>query len=304
MLPAEGVLRAAQRWLNLLQRSTVQQASALIKADSAYTDLTTTQYATALDWLAAVGLVDETPNGWLLGTALQGLDEQRLGVVLFERSLAALAPPWLPDADVLLRGPDDLPADALTLADLFGVEDSVALLVVRQVHGRVDQAMRAEVGLAGELALVKLLEGRWPGSVRHVALTDDGFGYDIEFRPDQTYHLEVKSTNRRGRLTVFLSRHEHEVALVDPAWRLVVVGLDTGGRASTIATVRHVSLAERAPRDHDPSARWESVRHQLGPGDLLPGLAFLDRGELADDGLLGRGCLEPGNGTSFAWMPG
>jgi len=304
MLPAEGVLRAGQRWLNLLRRSTVLQASALIKADGRYTDLTTTQYATALDWLVETGLVTQASTGLRLASALQGLDEQGIGAMLFERSLAELDPAWLPDADVLLRGPDDLPADAMALTELFGVEDSAALLIVRQLHGKVDQAARTEVGLAGELALVELLESRWPGSVRHVALTDDGFGYDIDFRPALTYHLEVKTTNRRGRLTVYLSRHEHEVALLDPAWRLVVVGLAADGQLSALATVRHELLAARSPYDQDTFARWESVRHQLRPDDLRLGLAFLDKAELADDDLLANGRATTGSDGVFAWMPG
>lgn len=64
------------------------------------------------------------------------------------------------------------------------------------------------------------LERRWPGSTRHVALTDDGLGYDLAFScRGRTLHLEVKTTGRRGRLVLYLSRHEHEVALLDPDWR-------------------------------------------------------------------------------------
>ena len=303
MLPGDGVLRAAYRWLRLLERSTLPQASALIRADAAYTDLSPTQYATALDWLRTVRLLQSSEAGARLAPAALGLTDTGARQLLFGRSLEAAAPAWLPDADALVRDPSELPQDAAELAAVLGLDDSAALLAVRQVHGRIDLAERARIGAEGEKGLAALLERRWPGSTRHVALTDDGLGYDLTFTADErTWHLEVKTTSRRGRLVLYLSRHEHEVALIDPDWRLVVVGLGGSGALGALATARHQALQGRAPQDRDPVARWESARHQLLPADLQPGLAFLGPLELRDAGsLLCSGHL--GLADSFMWMP-
>ncbi len=303
MLPGDGVLRAAYRWLRLLERSTLPQAYALIRADAAYTDLSPTQYAAALDWLRTVRLLQSSEAGARLVPAALGLTDSAARQLLFGRSLEAAAPAWLPDADVLVRDSSELPQDVADLAAVLGLDEPAALLAVRQVHGRIDLALRARIGAEGEKALVALLENRWPGSTKHVALTDDGLGYDLAFTLGlQTWHVEVKTTSRRGRLVLYLSRHEYEVALLDPDWRLVVVGLDADGALAALATVRHQVLQERAPHDRDPAAHWESAQHQLRPPDLQPGLAFLSLPEQRELGsLLYRGST--GTGGSYAWMP-
>lgn len=303
MLPGDGVLRAAYRWLRLLERSTLPQASALIRANAAYTDLSTTQYAAALDWLRTVRLLQSSDAGARLAPSAVGLTDSGARQLLFRRSLEAAAPAWLPDANDLVRDASELPQDATDLAAVLGLDDPAALLAIRQVHGRIDLAERARIGAQGENGLVELLERRWPGSTQHVALTDDGFGYDVAFTPDsRTWHLEVKTTSRRGRLVLYLSRHEHEVALLDPDWRLVVVGLDGDGAPAALATARHQMIHERAPHDHDPAARWESARHHLHPPDLEPGLAFLGQPEPHDLGsLFHRGYLEVV--APYMWMP-
>jgi len=304
VLPADGVLRAAQRWLRLLERSTLQQASALIRADAAYTDLSPTQYATALEWLRDVNLIEVSGAGLKLAPQARGLTDAGACQLLFARSLEALAPPWLPDADSLVPDSSELPQDAADLAVLFGLGDAAALLAVRQVHGRIDLAERARIGAAGEQGLVALLEQRWPGSTAHVALNDDGLGYDIALKLSLgTWHLEVKTTSRRGRLVLYLSRHEHEVALLDPDWRLVVVGLSDDGRPAALATARHEGLQQRAPHDHDPAARWESARHQLSPADLYPGLSFLGSPPTPSDSRSLLYCGSVGTSSPYAWMP-
>lgn len=295
MLPADGVLRAAQRWLRLFERSTFEQAVALVRSDPAYTDLSQTQYASALEWLRVVDLIVEAEHGPVLADVAQRLGIAGVNRLLFARALEHAGPPWLPDADMLVPDADELPADATDLAELLQLTPNEALLTVRQVHGHIDLAERARVGAAGELALIRTLETRWPGSARHVSLDDDGLGYDIEFTCEGTvWHLEVKSTTRRGRLTIHLSRHEHEVAELDPHWRLVVLGLDTDLQASVIATVASELVLARCPRDSSPAAKWESARHDLSPTDLRVGLPFLSS-------LPSRPLGE--DPTSFAWMP-
>ena len=66
-----------------------------------------------------------------------------------------------------------------------------------------------------------------------VALKDDGLGYDVVGPlPTAMWHLEVKSTTRRGRLVIRISRLEYEIGAMDPLWRLVIVGLDSQHEAA------------------------------------------------------------------------
>lgn len=137
MLPADGIVRAAQRWLRLLERSTFPQAAALVRSDPAYTDLSQTQYASALEWLRAVGFIAETEHGPVLAPAAQRLDAAGANRLIFARALEQAAPPWLPDADTLVPDADELPADAANLAEVLGLTADEAFLSVRQVHGHL-----------------------------------------------------------------------------------------------------------------------------------------------------------------------
>ena len=305
MLPPSTIVLAAFRWLRLLRASTLSQASSLIQADASYTDLTQTQYLSGLDWLRALGLLSDYHHGVDLSAAVKGLPEAQIGQLLFERILERAAPAWLPDADLLVPDAGELPQDAASLAETLGLSERVAFVAVRHVHGRIDLAERARIGLVGERALIELLERRWPGSTTHVAQTDDGFGYDVLFRLGSVeWHLEVKTTARRGRLVIYLSRHEHEVGLHDPGWRLVVVGLDDQLRLQAVATARHSKLFGRAPRDMCAEAKWQSTSHELTSKDIEEGFSFLNEPavyqELTASPIASNGCHPL---RLFTWMP-
>lgn len=305
MLPPDSVVRAARRWLSLLRSGTLSNAALLIQSDANYTDLTATQYASALEWLQAIGAAVPGPGGLVLTPALRQLPEVMARQSIFESALSVSPPAWLADADVLVPNADALPQDADVLAAALDLSADDALRSVLRVQSRVDLAARARIGAAGEQALVALLEDQWPGSTVHVAATDDSAGYDIllEARGSE-WHLEVKSTARRGKLVVYLSRHEHEVARADPRWRLVVVGLNSQLDAAALATVRYQQLAERTPSDKCPDSRWQSVAHRLQRPDLEPGLSFLGlrapSHATATEQLLtcGRSATD-----SFDWLP-
>jgi hypothetical protein len=304
VLPAKGVLEAANRWLSVLERSELPQAAAVIRTDPRFADLTQTQYAAALDWLVGTGLLEDGPTGFVLTAIARGLSGQELAALFFGRSLETAKPPWLEDADLLASDPAFLPSDALTLAESLGLDENRAALVIRQVHGRIDLARRAEVGLAGEHALVELLEHEWPGCTDHVSLKDDGLGYDIVLSiQGVTWHIEVKSTTRRGRLVLHISRQEFEVGHIDPDWRLVVLGLDSEYRLACIATVETIKLRERAPRDSPGGARWQSARYDFGPSSLQPGLRFLAAPSAPRETVAPvlSGVVE--NRPTFDWMP-
>jgi hypothetical protein len=301
MLPPDGTVRAALRWLELLSRSSFEQAVALIKAEPSYADLSMTQYAAAIEWLKSTALVIVTEDGLALSSAVPGHASSQLGSAVFTAALEDSQPAWLATADELIADDADLPGDAAQLATAAGITTRQAALSVLQVHRKLDLEERARVGSAGERALVALLARVWPGSVSHVALTDDGLGYDVEFRHDSgVWHLEVKSTTRRGRLAIYLSRHEHDISRLDPSWRLVAVGLGSDDQICAVATAHTPNLLSRAPRDLSSDARWESVRHLLRQEDLAPGLPFIGRG-LQDAERIFTACNSV---QRFDWMPG
>ena len=280
----------------------MSQAWVLLRADSSYIDFTQTQYAAALEWLTGLELLSGDLS---LAPALVNLPDDQLHQVLFSHALEASSPSWLPDADILVADSSDMPHDAAALAAGLGLPQAVAMSAIREIHGRIDLEARARVGAAGELALVRLLEARWPESTIHVALTDDGFGYDIAFTlTENEWHLEVKTTKRRGRLVIYLSRHEYEVSLVDPYWRLVVVGLHDDDSPGVVATVEHERLLQRTPQEVHPEVSWQSVRLQVSTADLRPGLSFADVPFQSDESdvnsLL---CSTSPPGAPFAWAP-
>jgi hypothetical protein len=302
--PPDAIVLAAARWLRLFQRSSVDQASALIRADARLADLSVTQYAQALEWLVDLGLVQDGPLGQrpVLGQDL--LSPAELDALLLASILEATRPPWLQDADLLVRTTADLPEDVARLASTLNVTDDAALLTVAMVHGKIDLEQRATVGAAGELRLIELLEELWPGSTHHVAAEHDGLGYDVTFtNMGATWHLEVKSTTRRGRLVLHLSRHEHEVALRDPAWRLIAIGLTEGDQLACVATIKYPDLAARAPQDRHAQARWEAVRHGVAPELLTGGLSFIVDPPGSAEARFVRSAEMTAALTGFAWMP-
>ncbi|WP_197059802.1 DUF3883 domain-containing protein [Prescottella defluvii] len=229
-----------------------------------FSDITPTQYDAAYLWLDQVGL--------LASTASQIPMRHRL----FQAVVAHSGAPWLPDADVLVRSPDELPEDLLGAAAILGLDTVDAHAQVGAVWGKVDTAARARVGLAGELALVDLLHQYEHFQVEHVAAWSDGFGYDISVEcQDFSAHLEVKSTTRRGRLSVFLSRNEYETMLRDPAWSLVAVRLTDDLKPRAVASIPRVWLESQAPSDHGEYGRWESFRVDVPAGVAQPGIPAL-----------------------------
>lgn len=294
MRPSDQVLVAGVRWVDLLRRNTLAQAWILIGTDPHYSDLSRSQYHAGIEWLLQRGLAVDSASSLELDPRAKNIDANDLAAELLTDVLSRTPPPWLLDADDLLREPDDLPQDACSLATVLGLTPTQTLRAIRHAQRKVDLDSRRQVGLRGELALLEALEGRWPGSTTHVAATDDAAGYDIAVTlPGGTTHIEVKSTNRRGRLDVFLSRHEYETARVDPAWLLVVVGLDPSSCLCALATVSLEVLKDRAPTDSASNATWDSARFTLDARDLETGLRPFGA----------EGKLVIPSASGFAWMP-
>lgn len=145
--------------------------------------------------------------------------------------------------------------------------------IIRRAYGKVDMETRAAVGAAGEAALMKLILQSGVEAVEQVSAYDDGAGFDLRVTVDDTeYHLEVKSTTKMRSLRVFLSRNEYDVSTRDPAWRLVVVGLDDEHSIAALATVDQGTVRLNVPLDNAPVGQWSSCQLLLSDTHLARGL--------------------------------
>jgi hypothetical protein len=277
----EPVLRAAVRWLERLPVSGAARVRALFTAHSDFSDITPTQYDAAYAWLRETGLLD--------GLRCSIPAHRRV----FDAAIAHSGAPWLPDADLLVQGPDELPDDALRAAEALGLSEHEAYAQLAAVWGKVDAAERKRIGAAGELALVELLTASVEARVEHVAAWSDGYGYDISVHASQhRAHLEVKTTLRRSRLTVYLSRNEYETMLRDPDWELVAIRLAHDLQLQAVATVPRDWIASQVPEDQSPHGRWESCRLDVPPEVPAPGISRITP-ILTEDALKVLGAVPP-----------
>lgn len=235
----------------------VPRARALLTTHAAYSDLTPTQYATALTWLRDLDLIDSA--------ASRAPAANQVLSAIFERA----APPWVQDADDLVRSPDELPSDIVSAGEALGLDASAVYEQLVSSWGKVDTEVRNRVGAAGEAALVALLREETAGCVEHVSTWSDGFGYDIAFSAESVAaHLEVKSTTRLGRFAAYLSRHEYEVMIRDPHWVLVALRLTADLDLAAVGSVPKNWVAANVPRDNGPFGSWQSVKLNI-PADVI-----------------------------------
>ncbi|MFF4898377.1 protein NO VEIN domain-containing protein [Streptomyces sp. NPDC001068] len=259
--PPEPILRAALRWLEKLPASGAARVRALFTTHTDFSDITPTQYDAAYAWLREVGL---------LGGANS---DAPVNFRVFEAAVAQTRVPWFRDADLLIRGPGELPEDALRAAEALGISPDEAYAQVNTAWGKVDTEERARIGSAGELALLEMLSESAEGRVEHVAAWSDGYGYDIFVDArHHSAHLEVKTTVRMGRLTVYISRNEYETMLRDPAWELVTVRLTPELKLRAVAAVPKDWIADHVPSDRTARGRWQSCRLDIPPEVPVPGI--------------------------------
>lgn len=252
------------RWLERLPLSSTARCRALFTTHSEFSDLTPTQYEAAYTWLSISGL----------------LANRRDGVAphcrVFIAAIASTATTWFRDADILVRDADELPEDALRAAGALGLSNSEAYAHITAAWGKVDTTERERIGAAGEHALVELLNKFVNGRVEHVAATSDGYGYDIAVHGrGHTVHIEAKTTVRRGRLTIYLSRNEYETMRRDRAWHLVAVQLTPDLEIVATATVPREWISLHVPRDHGANGRWQSCRLEVPPEVPVAGIPAL-----------------------------
>ena len=267
-LPPDPVLTGAKRWLEILPSSGgVPRAQALLTTHSRYSDLTPTQYASALSWVRDVGLLET------VGSPVPAAS--RVLSAIFEQA----PPPWVRDADVLVQAPDELPSDIVSAGEAMGLDASTVFGQLVASWGKVDTEAREKVGAAGEAELVRLLKEFDGAHVDHVAAWSDGYGYDIDFSQGSvTGHLEVKSTNRASRFTAYLSRPEYGVMLRDEDWVLVTVRLTTDLEIDGVGSVPREWVAANAPRDAGPFGSWASVKLEVPADVIMSGIPRLGSG--------------------------
>lgn len=252
-LPPESVLLASRRWLEILPHTGgVPRAQALLTTHRQFSDVSPTQYATALSWLRELGLLDAVCS--------PVPPANRVLSAIFEKA----PPTWVQDSDELIRAPDELPSDIVTVGQMLGLDANGVYEQLVSSWGKVDAAARERVGAAGEAELVSILRERTDGRVDHVSTWSDGFGYDIAYAQGEVNaHLEVKSTTRIGRFTAYLSRHECDVMLRDHHWALVAVRLTDKLAIAGVGHVPREWIGANLPQDAGPSGAWASCKLEV-----------------------------------------
>lgn len=263
-LPPNPVLRAAVRWLERLPASGYARTRALFTAHTEFSDIAPTQYDAAYSWIHDVGLLEYSE------------DDVPASHRVFNAALIASKDPWLVDADILIRDPQELPKDASDAAASIGLDEHDAFNLVKESWSKVNTEERARIGQAGEISLVNLLLDHTDARIDHVASWSDSFGYDIAVRdPLHPSHLEVKSTTRHNRISIYLSRNEFDMMSHDPIWCMVVLHLSPDLKPDAIATVPNSWIKGQAPADNGIYGRWESFRLDIPPEVLNPGLSVI-----------------------------
>jgi len=168
------------------------------------------------------------------------------------------------------------------------------LQAIRVAHGKVNVEERNRLGTAGELALMALLTEAGDGRPIHVAASSDAYGFDIFWAGHrESRAIEVKTTARRGRLTIHVSRHEYEISFQQPGWRLVIVFLSPSDELTAVATLSTEWIHANAPSDGSPNARWESAAFAPPASALSPGLPVTPLPGTESRRWITRGTIDP-----------
>jgi hypothetical protein len=293
-LPNEALLIGAARWLYELRDGNEQHAFEVLKAAPQYSGLTPTQYMNALEWLRGNHLLEDK--------AIRDLPPSQQSLTILEAALVEGNPLWLTDSDQIITNADELPEDVEAASRQLGLTAAQCLQVIRNVHSRIDLEARARLGAAGELALMRLLRESGDGTATHVAATSDSLGFDIFWAGRrETFVLEVKSTSRRGRLTIHLSRNEFEVSRHEPRWRLVILLINGDDAIGAIATLSTEWLHAHAPQDRMRQAKWENAAFAPPPDALAAGIPITPTPGATGAELLRAGTTD--TRTTPSWWP-
>ena len=150
----------------------------------------------------------------------------------------------------------------------------------RKLNDKFDRLLLQKIGLDGEMLVMELLLRHLTEMVfkrvRHVSLTDDSAGYDIQSPSikdsSDTFFLEVKTSSRPGNdFHFFISRNEARVAAQNDNWRLVgVIRRITG--YELLGTIHFSSFSQFLPSDNSSNGRWESASISIPTSSFVSGL--------------------------------
>jgi len=260
------ILLGAARWLAELRLRDLSSARSSLKTAPAYRTLTPTQYESAFEWLLSRDLVSVS------GEVLDSYGQPAAQVM--RKAIDEMEPPWLADADSLIKQPADLPLDVLEIGEVLEMGQEDVFDEVKRAWRKFDDTAQRELGAAGELAMMGWLEEHCDGDVIHVSSYDDTAGYDIalEVNGARLARIEVKATRRIDSAVVYLSRNEFETMRRSPTWCLQVISLNAGGDIRSIGWLPSALLEDWAPRDR-PGGVWQSMRLSVPIGELRPGSA-------------------------------
>ena len=133
---------------------------------------------------------------------------------------------------------------------------------------KIDRALLAEIGLAGEKFVLNYLYESLPNEshkrLKHVSISDDSAGYDIQSpsisNNANTSFLEIKTTSRPGSIfNFFISRNEARVASLNDNWALVAV-MKKQELYEIIGFLSYEQFSSYLPINISPDCQWESAR--------------------------------------------
>ncbi|MCW3493898.1 DUF3883 domain-containing protein [Microbacterium sp. SSM24] len=193
---------------------------------------------------------------------------------MLEAAIETTCPPWLPDADSLIRGPEDLPIDVALLGDQLGLDEREIFDEIARVWRKYDDSAQRALGAAGETALVHWLEENVSARVVQVSLFDDAAGFDVALIVGgrAQARVEVKATRRADSVKVFLSRNELDTMRVHSNWCLQVVHLNADDTIRYLSWIAPETLLAAEPRD-GLWASWQSMKITLPAHELRSGTA-------------------------------
>ncbi len=297
VLPSKHLLRSAYRVSRLVDESEeevrgLRQAYNSVPTDGLFDQDAFRRGEQLLYQAGLVELDDDRIRARRQLRVVRGLEEEEACLALLRLLLQATPPLWLSNAVGLegIREPYIPDYVNRQLEELFPDQEIRAVFLMGL--GTVDKKARDELGQRGEEAVVAACRAQrldaghkdLVGQVQQVSTLSDGFGYDVS-APCPTgpaHHLEVKTVGHPGdRLTLHLSRHQIQVGICDPSWRVVVCQriqdtIQVVGWSTSDMLTPHLPEDRNMEVAAPIKARWEQVEVRIDRSLLRSGLPPLE----------------------------
>jgi len=133
---------------------------------------------------------------------------------------------------------------------------------------KIDRLLLEEIGLAGEKAVMDLLQQSLPqeaqNRLKHVSLYDDSAGFDIQTpslkNNSNTLLLEIKTSSRPGSsFNFFISQNEARVASLNDNWQLIGV-FKKDNNYNIVGALSYDQFSSYLPLNVHPNGRWETSK--------------------------------------------